>query len=178
MVERLDLLDAHVKTLLHYAQPRTLQLQPVAVRSLVDRVARSVLDGHAPDVMRCEIGGPDARVLADPVMLQEVFRHLLINAIEAQSGGGRIEIEVAAADTATVAIADVGPGIPPQLHERIFEPFFTTKAVGAGLGLSIVRQLLELHGGDIAIVRSSPSGTTMLVSLPLATAHEWCSNRL
>jgi len=171
MIERLDLLDAHVKALLHYAQPRSLQLQPVAIRSLLEQVATSVLNAHANGETQYEIVGPDARVLGDPVKLQEIFSNLLANAVEAQSGAGRIEITVGAAgDTASVAIVDGGPGIPPELHERIFEPFFTTKATAAGLGLPIVRQLVEMHGGDIAILTSSPSGTTIQVRLPLA-AH-------
>ena len=171
MLERLDLLDAHIKALLHYARPRSPQLQPVAIRSLLDQVAKAVLNAHANGHMRCEIAGLDARVLGDPVMLQEAFSNLLVNAVEAQSGSGRIDITVSASgEAAGVAIADRGPGIPPQLHDRIFEPFFTTKTAGAGLGLPIVRQLVELHGGDIAILTSSPSGTTMKVSLPLAVS--------
>lgn len=169
MIERLDLLDAHVKALLHFAQPRSPQVQPVPIRSLLEQVAKSVLNAHATGNVPCEIVGPDVRVLGDPVMLQEIFTNLLVNAVEAQAGAGRIEITVSAAgDTASIAIADAGPGIPPTLHERIFEPFFTTKTVGAGLGLPIVRQLVELLGGDVVILTSSPSGTTMQVRLPLA----------
>lgn len=169
MIERLDLLDAHVKALLHYARPRSPQLQPIAIRPLLEAVAKSLLKAHAAGEVRCEILGPDARVLGDAVMLEEIFSHLLMNAVEADSGTGRIDITVGVSgDTASVAIADRGQGIPPQLHERIFEPFFTTKAVGAGLGLPIVRQLVELLGGEIGIVTSSPSGTTMQIRLPLA----------
>ncbi len=63
-----------------------------------------------------------------------------------------------------IAVADSGPGVPPELRERIFEPFFTTRARGIGLGLAVARQIVEAHGGTIAVprapraARASPSG--------------------
>lgn len=169
MIERLDLLDAHIKALVQYAEPRSPRLETVAIRPLLEEVVASLQRESSNGATQYDVRGSDARVLGDREMLQKAFSHLLANAREAQSATGRIEITVGdAGDTASVAVSDTGTGIAPELHERIFEPFYTTKPAAAGLGLSLVRQLVELHGGDIAVRASSPSGTTIQVRLPLA----------
>jgi PAS domain S-box-containing protein len=169
MVERLDLLSAHVTGLLQLARLRSPQLEQVDVRPLLDEAARLVLQTAACADIDCQIAGPDGRVLGDVVMLREVFTHLLLNAAQALPGGGRIAVTLAGTDDALdVLVADSGNGIPPALHQRVFEPFYTTKPDGAGLGLAVVKQLVELHGGEIGVVSSSSSGTTIGVHLPRA----------
>lgn len=80
--------------------------------------------------------------------LRDVISNLVLNAIEAQTAGGRVSIAIDGSDSsATVEISDDGPGVSPELQSRIFQPFFTTKASGTGLGLAIVsRRVTELHG--------------------------------
>ncbi len=106
----------------------------------------------------------------DAELLQEAFLNLLLNAGQAMEGRGTIHITIAGGTRATVDIADAGPGIPSDVAPKIFEPFFTTKRAGTGLGLAIVRRLLELQGGDVMILSSSARGTTIRVTLPVATA--------
>ena len=62
-------------------------------------------------------------------------------------------------DKKTIAIADNGPGIPDDLKDEIFVPFFTTKEKGSGIGLSLSRQIMHLHGGEIKLVTNSGAGT-------------------
>jgi signal transduction histidine kinase len=91
------------------------------------------------------------------------------NALDAVSESGRVEVTAARRGTCLVVrVIDDGPGIPPAIRERIFDPFFTTKPVGkgTGLGLDIVRRLVEKHHGDIE-VRSEPGRTEFEVRLPL-----------
>jgi signal transduction histidine kinase len=66
-----------------------------------------------------------------------------------------------------IAIRDSGTGIPPEALSRIFQPFFTTKATGTGLGLAVVRRIVEGHGGAVAVGRPA-SGAEFLVRLPLS----------
>jgi signal transduction histidine kinase len=108
----------------------------------------------------CELGtflDPDLPMVeGDPVQLQQVLLNLIINAFDAMRDTplSRRKVVIATerdADGFTrVSVRDYGVGIPEETHERLFEQFFTTKSKGLGLGLSIVRSIVESHGGTIA----------------------------
>ncbi|WP_026325861.1 sensor histidine kinase [Sphingomonas sp. Mn802worker] len=101
----------------------------------------------------------------DAALLTQVMVNLLKNAAEATGAGG--SISVTAADIVSrgvgIAVADTGTGIAPQLREDVFLPFFTTKRSGTGIGLSFARQIVLLHGGQIAIAEGSSSKIEMLL---------------
>jgi signal transduction histidine kinase len=101
--------------------------------------------------------------------LNQVWTNLIHNAVQALGGRGEILIEtrVEASDV-VVIVEDNGPGISPDVMPRIFEPFFTTKAKGegTGLGLGIVKQIVDKHGGRIEVV-SKPGCTRFTVRLPV-----------
>jgi two-component system, NtrC family, sensor kinase len=103
--------------------------------------------------------------------LNQVWTNLIHNAVQALGGKGEVTLETELADAATVKVRviDNGPGIPREVLPRIFEPFFTTKSKGegTGLGLGIVRQILEKHGGRID-VESVPGRTCFTVYLPVS----------
>lgn len=101
--------------------------------------------------------------------LNQVWMNLIDNALDAVAPGGHIEVTAEhAAGRLLVRIIDDGPGIPPEIKGRIFDPFFTTKAVGegVGLGLDIVRRLVQQHDGEIE-VESRPGRTEFRVGLPV-----------
>jgi signal transduction histidine kinase len=106
-----------------------------------------------------------------PGELNQVWTNLIDNAVDAMGGRGRLRVRTAReGDHAVVEVADDGPGIPPEIQRRIWEPFFTTKGVGegSGLGLDIVRRIVQRrHGGTIRL-DSRPGETRFRVSLPLA----------
>ena len=108
-------------------------------------------------------------VLGSPGDLNEVWTQLIDNARDAMDGRGVLRIATARrGDRAVVAITDDGPGIPDDVRERIFDPFFTTKPVGqgVGLGLDIVRRIVQgRHRGEVR-VRSRPGETRFEVLLP------------
>ena len=106
--------------------------------------------------------------------LNQVWTNLIHNAVQALGGKGEILIETRVADeekgaNVAVTIQDNGPGIPPDVMPRIFEPFFTTKpkGEGTGLGLGIVKQIVDKHGGRIDVT-SKPGCTRFTVRLPIA----------
>lgn len=112
---------------------------------------------------------PLPAVPGDADALMQVWTNLLLNAVQAMQGRGRLRIEtLSLRGEAVVRITDSGPGIPPALRDRIFEAFFTTKPAGegSGLGLHICRQIVERHRGRIA-VDGEPGCTTFEVRLPL-----------
>jgi signal transduction histidine kinase len=94
--------------------------------------------------------------------------NLLDNAIDAVDKGGQIRVTASnARDAIVVSIIDDGKGIPKEIQSRIFDPFFTTKGVGSGtgLGLDVVRRLLQRHEGEVS-VESTPGHTEFQVRLP------------
>jgi signal transduction histidine kinase len=106
-----------------------------------------------------------------PDEINQVWTNLIHNALQAMDHKGTLTIGLRQeAGNALVSIGDTGCGIPPELRERIFDPFFTTKPAGegTGLGLEIVRKIVEKHGGNIAIESEVGRGSTFTVSLPIA----------
>jgi len=109
-------------------------------------------------------------VPAHPGELNQVWTNLIDNALDAMGEGGTLTLVTRREGvTVCIEIIDDGPGIPDDVQPRIFEPFFTTKDVGAGtgLGLDIVRRIVEQqHGGSVRLA-SQPGRTACTVSLPL-----------
>ena len=109
-------------------------------------------------------------ITAHPAQLNQVWTNLLDNAIDAVDGDGTITVRTRrVGDEVVVEVDDDGPGVPPELQSRLFEPFFTTKEVGrgTGLGLDIVRRIVQNHRGQVRVV-SDPPGTRFQVRLPVA----------
>ena len=108
-------------------------------------------------------------VHADPDQMSQVFLNLLINAIHAMPDGGILRIALERANSHVKAvIADTGHGIPKEDLPKIFHPFFTTKAAGqgTGLGLTVVHNIVQEHGGSITVESEPGTGTTFTVTLP------------
>ena len=103
------------------------------------------------------------RILGHYDPLRRAFSNLIRNAVEAMGNAGRLDIRIApGAGGVIVAIADHGPGIPPDQRARVFEPYWTTKDEGTGLGLALVRQTAVAHGGGVE-VRDTPGGGATFV---------------
>jgi two-component system, NtrC family, nitrogen regulation sensor histidine kinase NtrY len=97
------------------------------------------------------------------------LNNLVSNGIQAVSMGTSVEILISVETNETQAfirVKDNGTGITEDQIQTIFEPYFTTKSTGTGLGLAMVKQIVETHHGSIEIEKTSLEGTTVLVSLP------------
>ena len=117
-------------------------------------------------------------VQGDRVQLQQVIFNLMMNAVEAMSGGGEgprellISTEKAEADDVLVAVRDTGPGLSPANLGRVFEAFYTTKSSGLGMGLSICRSIIEAHGGQLWATANAPRGALFQFTVPAPqTSH-------
>jgi signal transduction histidine kinase len=107
-------------------------------------------------------------ILADKDMLSQVLNNLLLNAKQAIDARPNPAIEIkitSAASSVTIAIHDNGIGIPIQEQDKIFTPYFTTKSSGSGIGLSVVRQIIEKHNGQIWFESEEGVGTVFYVKL-------------
>lgn len=111
------------------------------------------------------------KVAADGAKIEQAFRNILANAIDASDKGGEITIEAQLTEKdkfVAVAFADKGKGMDKETLENIFEPFFTTKAgVGTGLGLAICHSIIASHGGKIRVKSNPGEGTAFTVLLPV-----------
>lgn len=121
-----------------------------------------------------------ARIQGDKLRLLQAFEHLLRNALQAMPAGGRLTLSTRDAEPAdldnaplpaggavTIEVQDTGEGIPLENLKRVTEPFVTTRNVGVGLGLTIVKKIVERHGGRLDIDSLLGRGTTVTVVLPV-----------
>jgi signal transduction histidine kinase len=118
-----------------------------------------------------QIAGPLPPVVADAGLLRQAFLNLCVNAVHAMrdQGGGTLTARASVeGEQVVIEVSDTGPGLEPEVARRIFEPFFTTKAEGTGLGLPIVRQAVEAHGGTVTLESQPGRGATFRICLPVA----------
>jgi signal transduction histidine kinase len=186
-----------VRTLLDFARDREFNREALPLAALIEETLRFI-KGQIPArvAIRREIPG-GLTLHADKQRLQQVFLNLIKNAVEALEGAGEIVIRAARrapgsgpardadgflqfghcdndAETVEIEIQDNGSGIPLEVLPRIFDPFYTTKDVGegSGLGLFIAFEIIEEHGGCIAVSSVEGQGTTFVVRLPLNLIKE------
>jgi two-component system NtrC family sensor kinase len=160
-----------VESLLRFSRrPREEEKGPVELAQVLEEALFLVLpqlkEGKV-EVVR-EFGPATARGNAN--QLQQIALNLLVNAIQAVAGTGRITVACGPAGPGSVrlSVADTGPGVRPEHAKRIFEPFFTTKpeGQGTGLGLSICYQIAEEHGGTIRLEPTEARGACFVLELP------------
>jgi signal transduction histidine kinase len=164
-----------INNLLFYSRIKSPQYEKVDLSDILEEVvevAKSKYKKSLPIILDI---GPlrKARAEADPLQMKEVFFNILDNACDAVSENPDGSIRVAAAcnaEAVSIRVEDSGLGMQQEILDKIFEPFFTTKSKGTGLGLCICRQIVKLHGGEIAIESESGKGTAVTVTLPRAPA--------
>lgn len=117
----------------------------------------------------CEVEAGVAQVMSPPGALEQIVLNLTLNALEATEAGGTVRVSVLdRAAGVEIAVTDDGRGIPVEDHERVFDAFFTTRAAegGTGLGLAVVRSLVDELAGRISLVSQPGSGSELRVWLP------------
>lgn len=148
------------RELLHLPQPRT---ETVAVKTALDGVAQLLRDELSGIEVTVEVAPQSLEVEADPALLDQVLVNLVRNAAQAMAdrSGSRLALRGRLDHGRTlVQVVDNGPGIPEGAEDQIFVPFFTTRRGGSGIGLSVSRQIMMAHGGEL-VATSSTEGTTM-----------------
>jgi signal transduction histidine kinase len=110
----------------------------------------------------------DFTLKTDPTLVRRAITNLLINAIQAMPTGGKLEVKAQKTDTeAQITISDTGTGIPDEVKPKLFTPMMTTKAKGQGLGLAVLKRLIEALKGSITFESELDKGTEFIIRLPL-----------
>jgi signal transduction histidine kinase len=170
IVEEASRLNRIITDFINYAKPRSPNFAGCQVQEVIDKNI-TFLEAQINEqgyVIKKNYQNSVPEIMADSAMLYQSFLNVLINSMQAMPDGGRILIEVSAGDhLVTVHFDDEGQGIPHENLEKIWDPFFTTKEMGTGLGLGIVKNIIESHGGSIQVVNRPVRGARVTIELPL-----------
>ncbi|HVU24498.1 MAG TPA: GAF domain-containing protein [Opitutus sp.] len=173
--EKLDQLEAIVLRVLNFAKAPAALHSHWSLSEIVGDTLVLVRQKLAQAKIKVHFEAPDQPLVVDAHkgQLQQVLLNLIFNSLEAMPAGGELTVVLgpqlpAGGPLATIDVSDTGGGIPPDLAPRIFDSFLTGRPGGTGLGLAIAKRILESHHGDIALVATGPTGTTLRISLPLA----------
>ncbi len=168
IVEESGRLNAIITDFLNFAKPVNPDLASVSVEEIVDKT----LSYLAPQidsnnyVIEKRVSQNMPKIMADANMIYQVFLNIIMNSMQAMPDGGAIIIKVVQADgEVEITFADHGPGIPLETLDTIWDPFFTTKETGTGLGLGIVKNIVESHQGSISFENRPEGGAAFTILL-------------
>jgi signal transduction histidine kinase len=167
IVEEVDRLKRVLGDVLDFARRAKAQPQPTDLRQVIQETLQ--LLSYDPDRLevKTELQDPLPLVYVDAEQMKQVLLNLFRNAVQAMNGEGTLTIRGHAEDKRVeIEVTDTGPGIPPEIVNKMFTPFFTTKPTGTGLGLSLVKSLVEDHRGEVSVHSQPGEGATFRVSLP------------
>jgi signal transduction histidine kinase len=174
VLEQSDRARDIVRSLLEFSRITEFSRQKLSLKMLVEKTI-ALLRGQISSKIEINLDIPgDLKITADMQRMQQVFLNLIKNALDAIGENGSVWIlcqEIIRNEEdyreVEILIEDNGPGIPEEIRDKIFDPFFTTKDVGnSGLGLFIVHDIIERHGGSIRVETGPGQGTTFIVWLP------------
>ncbi|MDR2219026.1 MAG: two-component sensor histidine kinase [Methylobacillus sp.] len=170
IISETERMNRLVTTLLDCARAQPPELKPANVATLAEQSIAMLKPQAAKKNIALELkhDGNDATMLCDPEQITQVLLNLLLNALQILPDNSRVEVSVRCAQNhLALEVADDGPGIAPEMRDRVFDPFFTQRNGGIGLGLTVVRQIVVAHRGDIVADKSTLGGALFRVTLPL-----------
>lgn len=172
IVAEVDGLSRLTSAMLDFARPTLLDPRPLNLTDFLTTAVQSLstfLAEHQVTI-RKELAPDLPEIEADPVLLGQVVRNIVMNAAQSMPDGGEVVVGAESLpDAAMVALTvrDTGVGIAEEDRERIFRPFVTTKPKGTGLGLPIVQKIVAGHGGRVEVESHNGVGTSFRVVLPI-----------
>ena len=169
--EECERLNQIVGDLLDFARPRQLALHPEDIGRVLGDVVEAL---GAQENMRFEvtIDSELPPVVVDRRLMRQALLNVALNGVQSMPRGGTLHLSASldpASGDVVIRVRDEGQGISEADLPRIFEPFFTNKASGAGLGLAVVKRIIDEHGGSVDVT-TGPTGTTFSFRLPRTRA--------
>ncbi|MEO7062704.1 MAG: ATP-binding protein [Dokdonella sp.] len=176
IVTQVEALKTMVNAFAEYARPQQLATRAIALHALLGEVLDLYENDQRISLTRQLVEG-EPRVRVDAVRLRQALHNLMKNALEAIGDARKPQIQVATRivrdndqDWVELSVADNGPGLPADFGERWFEPYTSSKASGTGLGLAVVKKIVEEHGGNVRAENTSQGGARFTLRLPLEQA--------
>jgi len=162
--EQTDYISKIVSDLQDYARPLKPEFKQVDLAKLVASIFHTI---RIPkDILIKKQVADSLKIKTDPTMIRRAITNLVNNAVQAMPEGGTLEVTAfREGDNAVILVRDTGMGIPEEMKQRLFTPLITTKAKGQGLGLAVVKRLVEALGGSVAYESELGKGTTFTVTL-------------
>lgn len=182
ILKEMQRIETITRDLLDYARPPSPQFVAADLNAVVDRtfaegiedIRRELSDARRISIER-DYDRQLPKTLADPSQIRQIFLNILRNAVDAMPDGGVITVKTVYKPedrVIEVLVSDTGKGVSASERAMIFEPFFTTKPKGSGLGLPIVRRLVEQQGGKILLADEGGTGTVFRVIFPVRDTGE------
>jgi PAS domain S-box-containing protein len=179
IVQQVEAMKEMVNAFSDYARTSTMDLESLVFDRLVQEVLDLYNSAGLRSLIRSRLQAGEARIEADPVRLRQVIHNLVKNAQEAvvDMKHPRIEVTTGLVQSADyqlieLRVADNGPGFDDDTLSHLFEPYVTTKVKGTGLGLPIVKKIVEEHGGLVRAENRTGSGACITLRLPLPVSRE------
>lgn len=167
--EEADRLNRIVTEFLDFARPQVPRVHPVRIETILEKTLNFLEPELARRIITVQknFTSKPQTIPADQDLLYRAFLNILLNAIQAMADGGTIEVKVGYdSRSVEIEIKDTGAGLSREEQAKAFQPFFTTKEKGSGLGLPIVKNIIEAHKGSIRLVNSETGGATVVITLP------------
>jgi signal transduction histidine kinase len=167
--EELARMDSLVSDLLDFARPSSAQPTRVDAAHLLREVTQALAVEECARglAINCDVEPGLPSIWVDQRLMRQALVNLSINAAQSMREGQRLSLRARAKDgEVCLQVEDEGPGIAPSIKDRLFEPFFTTKSTGTGLGLAVVKRVVEQHEGRISVQSELGKGSTFSVCLP------------
>jgi signal transduction histidine kinase len=169
-VEETNRLNRIITDFLSYAKPNPPNKILCRINEILEKNIHFLNPQIESQGYTITISIPDnfPELMVDPSLMYQVFLNILINSMQAMPSGGEIQVELETKDEqALIIFKDKGPGIAEELMQKIWDPFFTTKETGTGLGLGIVRNIIEAHNGQVRIENRPVYGVRVIIRLPI-----------
>ena len=166
LMRQVNFMDSVIINLQEYARPIKPELTETGLRQLINETLSTT---KVPDNVQVSLTIPEnLRLMVDTTLMRRVFTNLIANALEAMPKGGKLTVTATKRREVTyISVGDTGAGIPEKMLDKVFRPLPTTKPGGTGLGLVIVKRLVDAHGGTVAVESKVGRGTVFTVKLPL-----------
>ena len=166
--ENLQYIDKIIEDLKNYSRRLEPCIEKINVEKVIEETMLIVpIPSNLQVILEVERGFPMIR--ADFAMLKRVLTNLVQNAVQAMPQGGKLAIRTYCRDNKEfISVEDTGVGIPDDLKPKLFHPMVTTKAKGQGLGLAVVKRLVEAQGGTVSFESEVGRGTEFIIELPTA----------